>query len=167
MGGGASLSGAILRSFRAPREVVRDLLAQDRREGRLMLYLTLALGIVFVAQWPRLLREASAEIGFEPLFAGALFGIMFVGPLLAYGLAALMGLLLRPVAPVEPFAVRLALFWALLVTAPLMLFQAALASVAGAGGLAERLSGYAVLAAFVLLLAAGLRVAVESAPRRA
>lgn len=153
-----SISTAVARSWRHPGQVVRGLLAKDRREGRLMMYLTLALGIVFVAQLPRLTRIATDEVGFEPLMAGALFGIMFVGPLLAYALALVLVLVLRPFGAVEPFAVRLALFWALLATAPLVLAQAALVALTGPG-VAATLSGIAVLAGFAAILIAGLRVA--------
>jgi hypothetical protein len=161
-----SLSGAILRSWRAPRAVLRDLLAQDRREGRLLLYLTLGLGLVFLAQWPRLAREATAEIGFDARLAGALFGLMFVGPLLFYGLGLLLTLLMRLAGPVPGFAVRLALFWALLASAPWVLVQAAIEAVTGPGGLAL-VSGLAVVGLFLTLLLAGLRVALEAGTRPA
>jgi hypothetical protein len=161
-----TLSGAILRTWRQPRQVLRALLAQDRREGRLLMYLTLALGLVFLAQWPRLSRQATPEVGVDALMAGALFGIMFIGPLLLYAIGAVLTLGLRIAAPVEGFAVRLALFWALLATSPLVLAQAALAALAGPGGLATG-TGLVVLAAFVALLVAGLRVALEAAPRPA
>jgi hypothetical protein len=162
-----SLAAAIVQSWRAPRRVLRGLLAQDRREGRLLMYLTLALGLVFVAQWPRLAREATAEIGFDARLAGALFGIMFLGPLLAYGIGLLLTLLLRLAAPVEGYAVRLALFWALLGSAPLVLAQAALVAVAGAQGPVALVSGLVALGLFVVILLAGLRVALEAAARPA
>ena len=161
-----SLTAAILRSWHAPRGVLRDLLAQDRREGRLLLYLTLGLGLVFVAQWPRLARQAGDEIGFDALVAGALFGIMFIGPLLFYAIALVLSLGLRLLAPVQGFAVRLALFWALLATAPPVLAQAALVALAGPGTVAL-VTGLAVLGLFLMILLAGLRVALEAAARPA
>jgi hypothetical protein len=161
-----SLSSAIARSWHAPRGVFRGLLVQDRREGRLLMYLTLGLGLLFLAQWPRLARAATPEVGLEAHLAGALFGIMFLGPLIFYALAAVLTLALRPFAAVEGFAVRLAVFWALLATSPLILGQAALAALTGPGALAL-VSGMAVLAAFVAILVAGLRVALEAAPRAA
>lgn len=162
-----SLASAIVRSWRNPRQVLRDLLAEDRHEGRLMLYLSLALFLIFVAQWPRLGREATAEIGRDALLAGALFGIMFVGPLLMYGIAGLLTLILKLRARVEGFAVRLALFWALLASAPLILAQAALAALMGGQGVVVLVSGVAVFALFVAILLAGLRVALEAAQRPA
>lgn len=153
-----TLTGAILRTWRAPRATVAALLAQDRHEGRILMYLTVALALVFLAQWPRLARQATAEVPLEGLMAGALFGLMFMGPLLAYAVAGVLQVALRLAGPVEGFAVRLAVFWALLATAPLILAQAALAAVAGPGMLAL-VSGLAVLAAFAAILGAGLMVA--------
>jgi hypothetical protein len=161
-----SMSGAIARSWREPRRVLRGLLAQDRREGRLLMYLTLALGLLFLAQWPRLAREATVDVGLEALLAGALFGIMFMGPLIFYGLAAVLTLALRPFAAADGFAVRLALFWALLAMSPWVLAQAALAALAGPG-LVSSGSGLVVLAGFLVILIAGLRVALEAAARPA
>lgn len=161
-----SMSAAIARSWREPRRVLRGLLAQDRREGRLLMYLTLALGLLFLAQWPRLSRTATPEVGLEALLAGALFGIMFLGPLLFYALAAVLTLALRPFAAADGFAVRLALFWAFLAMSPWLLAQAALAAMVGPGVVAT-LSGMVVLAGFLAILIAGLRVALEAAPRTA
>lgn len=161
-----TLSGAILRSWRAPRAVVARLLAQDRHEGRLLMYLTLALGLTFIAQWPRLARAATPEVTFEALMAGALFGLMFLGPLVAYLVAGLLMLALRIVVPVEGFAVRLALFWALLAAAPLLMAQAALVVLTGTGVVAM-VSGLAVLGVFAAILVAGLRAAVDAARAQA
>jgi hypothetical protein len=161
-----TLTGAIVRTWRAPRETVARLLAQNRHEGRVLMYLTLALGLTFLAQWPRLARQATAEVNLEALLAGALFGLMFLGPLIAYAVAALLQVGLRLAGPVEGFAVRLALFWALLAVAPLVLAQAAVAALAGPGAVTIG-TGLAVLAAFGLILAAGLRAVRDAAPARA
>ncbi len=159
-----ALSTQILRSYRAPRSVLRALLAQDRHEGRALFYLMLACALIFLAQWPRLQRLAQGDgaVPFEGLMAGALFGWLFVAPILFYGLGALMALVLRLVRPsLSAFGVRLALFWALLAVSPLVLVQSALVSLAGPGVLAL-VSGLAVLAAFVAILLAGLRAALEA-----
>lgn len=161
-----SLTGAILRSWHSPRIVLRLLLAQDRREGRLLIYLTLGLGLVFIAQWPRLARDATPEVGLDALLAGALFGIMFIGPLLFYAIAGLITLPLWMARRVEGFAVRLALFWALLAVAPLALVQAAVTASLG-HGMAALLLGVVILSLFVVILLAGLRVALEAAARPA
>lgn len=156
-----TLSGAILQSWRRPRVVLRRLLAQDRHEGRVLMYLVLALALVFVAQWPRLQRQATAEVPLEGLMVGALFGLMMVGPLLLYLVAGVLALAMRLIGRVEGFAVRLALFWALLAAAPLILAQAGLVALTGPGWIATA-SGLAVLALFGVVLVAGLRVALEA-----
>jgi hypothetical protein len=162
-----TLSGAIVQSWRSPRVVLRRLLAQDRHEGRLLMYLVLALGLILVAQLPRLQRQATDEVPFEALMVGALFGLMMVGPLLFYLLAAMLALGMRLLGPVDGFAVRLALFWALLASTPLILAQAALTALAGPAGALALGSGGAVLGLFAVLVVAGLRVALEAAPRAA
>jgi hypothetical protein len=161
-----SLSSAIVASWRGPRAVLRRLLAQDRSEGRLLMYLVLALGLLFVAQVPRLLRAATTEVPFDALMAGTLFALMMLGPLVLYLLAGMLALVLRLVAPVEGYAVRLALFWALLAAAPLAMGQAALVHWVGPGPLALAAGG-AVFGAFAVILGAGLSVALEAARRPA
>lgn len=156
-----SLSGAIVQSWRSPRAVLRRLLAQDRHEGRVLMYLVLALALIFVAQWPRLQRQATAEVPFEGLMVGALFGLMMVGPLLLYLVAGVLALAMRLLGRVEGFAVRLALFWALLAAAPLVIAQAALVALTGPGMIAQ-VTGLAVLGLFAAVLVAGLRVALEA-----
>ncbi|MCC5989133.1 MAG: YIP1 family protein [Pararhodobacter sp.] len=159
-----SLSGDILRSWRAPRAVLRARLAAAQGERSAILYLMLACVLIFVAQWPRLSREAASDdaIPFEGLMAGALFGWLFVAPLFFYAIAGLMGMVLRLLRPATRWlAVRMALFWALLATSPLVLIQGALAALAGPGAVALA-SGLAVLAVFVVILVAGLRVALEA-----
>ncbi len=105
-----AVSADILRSYRAPRAVLRDRLARGPhagREGRALVYLMIACGLIFVAQWPRLARQAhlTDEVPFEALMAGALFGWMFLAPLFFYAVGALLGLALRIVRRgTDPFA---------------------------------------------------------------
>ncbi|MCC5969697.1 MAG: YIP1 family protein [Pararhodobacter sp.] len=159
-----ALSGDILRSYRAPRVVLRERLAHSRREGSALIYLTIACALIFVAQWPRLARQAhlSDEVPLQALMAGALFGWLFVAPLFFYGIGALLGLVLRLIRRgTDPFAARLALFWALLAVSPLVLMQGALVALVGPGILAL-VSGLAVIAAFLVILVAGLGAALEA-----
>ncbi len=151
----------LLASYRAPRRVLRRLQG-DRREARILVYLMLACGLVFVAQWPRLAREAwlDASIPLEALLAGALFAWMFIAPLVFYALGGLLALVLRLAGPVDAFAVRLGLFWALLVAAPLALLQGLVAGLIGPG-LQSAVAFVPVALIFVLVLVAGLRVALE------
>ncbi len=158
-----SLVRNIARSYRRPGEVVAGLDAQGLREPQLLFFLTLACGLIYVAQWPGLARAAAVDpsVSFEQRMGGALFGVMFMLPLLLYGVAGLLQLGLRLVAgPVSGLRVRLAFFWALLCVAPLMLVQGGLRGIAGLGPEVQ-LFGFVVLGAFLYILGAGLRRVVQ------
>jgi hypothetical protein len=125
-----SLSTDILRSYRAPRLVVREQLGAGRREDRVLVYLMLACVLIFVAQWPGVTRAAQLDpsVPLQARLGGVLMAVLFVLPLIAYALAFLIWLALRLVGPVSAYGVRLALFWAVLAITPLMLAQAALST---------------------------------------
>lgn len=151
-------------SLRAPRQVIRGLAAAGPREPWLLMVLMLACVLVFVAQWPRLARDAHLDpsIPLDARLAGALFAWVFLAPLFFYAMAGLLALALRLVARVSGAGVRLALFWALLVASPVMLLQGLVAGMVGPGAQAGLLAA-AAAAVFVAVLVAGLRVAVEDA----
>ncbi|WP_209427625.1 YIP1 family protein [Pararhodobacter sp. SW119] len=159
-----SLSTDILRSYRAPRLVVREQLAAGRREDRVLVYLMLACVLIFFAQWPGVTRAAQIDpsVPLQARIGGALMGVLFVLPLLSYALALFIWLALRLVVPVSAYGVRLALFWAVLAITPLMLVQAALSSALGASGGGMQLFGFVVLAGFLFILFGGLRAALEA-----
>ena len=111
----------MLRSWRAPRAVMRARLAEGVREDRVLMVLMGACFLIFIAQWPALARAAhlDPDIPLQVRIGGALFGWMFVAPLMLYGLAGAVWVGLRLGGVVLPaHAVRLGLFWALLAAAP-------------------------------------------------
>ena len=80
----------IIATYRGPRRVVRRLLEMGPREDRALVMLIAACVLVFVAQWPRLAREAHlTEQELNPLLGGALLAWVFIAPLLLYALALL------------------------------------------------------------------------------
>lgn len=160
-----SVTTDILRSYRAPREVLRRLRGQSgtRREARILVYLMIACALIFVAQWPRLGREAHLDesVPLEGLMAGALFGWVFIAPLAFYLLAALLTLCVKLVnRAVDGFDVRLALFWALLVASPLALLNGLATSMVATPG-AILLTGGFMAVVFLGVLLAGLSVALD------
>jgi len=160
-----SVSTDILRSYRAPRAVVRGLRHGDRREARILVYLMIACGLFFVAQWPRLQRQAQLDdtIPFEALMSGALFGVVFVAPLVFYVVGWIMSVVLSMfVRGINGFDVRLALFWSLLVVSPLSLLHGLVMGAFGMGPQAS-LTGLVIFCVFLVVLFAGLRVALEAA----
>ena len=155
-----SITAEIVRTYRSPGAAVRDQIARGKREDRAFLVLMLACGLIFIAQWPRLSREAHlTDRPLEVLMGGALMGWIFIAPLLLYGVAALSILVLRAAGrSADPFAARFALFWALLAAAPLWLLHGLVAGLAGPGPVLS-LVGALALAAFLWFWWAGLGAA--------
>jgi hypothetical protein len=151
----------IVRSYSAPGGVMRRHLAAGLREDRAMAFLMGACAIIFIAQWPRLQREATLNPDAPPLDAqlgGALLGWIFIAPLLAYGLAALSHMIVRLLGGSRGswYSARLALFWTMMATSPLFLLQGLVAGFIGPGP-AMTVSGLALLLAFFVIWGACLR----------
>lgn len=114
---------------------MREKLADGPREDRALAYLMFACLLIFVAQWPRLARQAELDdIALQPLIGGALLGWLFVAPLALYLIAAVI----RLIAGVfggrgSGYSARLALFWSLLATSPLWLLYGLTAGLIGDG----------------------------------
>lgn len=149
----------ILRSYRRPRAVVRGLLARDRSEPRALSILIAALIVIFVGQWPALSRQAfESDLPLTGLLLGSAMALAATIPLF-YGLAAAGHLVARLFGGAGTwYAARIALFWALLAVAPLMLFQGLVAGFIGTGAQLALVS-VVVFLVFVLIWGAGLRVA--------
>lgn len=149
----------ILRSYRAPRAVVRAHLAHPRSEPRLFTFLVAALIVMFIAQWPAAARESylHPEQKLAALMFARAMGLLVAVPLF-YLLAALGTAAARLIGGRgDWYGGRLALFWALLATAPLMLLQGLTAGFIGAGAQLTLVWALVTLA-FLAIWGAGLRV---------
>ncbi|MDO5619925.1 MAG: hypothetical protein Q4G24_00495 [Paracoccus sp. (in: a-proteobacteria)] len=146
----------VVQSWWAPRRVVRGL--ADMPDRTLLGVLMVALLFFLIAQAPARARDAFLDpsVSFEARMGGALMGVMFIMPLLAYGLAALVAMLSRLTArPVEGRHSRLALFWALLAVVPAMLLAGLVQGFVGPGpalSIAHAIAGIG----FVVIWGAGL-----------
>ena len=125
----------IPRAWIKPREVMRDLLARGKHEDVAFVFLILGCGMVFVAQLPRLSRQAfQTGEDFMLLMGGTLMAWVFLAPLIFYGLAALSHLVAKAVGGRGSwFGARLALFWSLLAVSPAMLLHGLTAGFIGPG----------------------------------
>lgn len=152
-----SVVADILASYRAPRSVFRRRAGDTPREDRALVVLMAACLLVFVAQWPRLQREAFLTgQEFEPMIGGALFAWLFIVPLAAYLLGTVSHLVARLLGGKGTgYSARFALFWALLCAAPLWLLWGLVAGFIGAGA-ALSLTGLVALGAFVVFWALNL-----------
>lgn len=161
----------IWRTYRqGPRAVVADHLARGPNESRAFAFVTLGCGLVWLGQWPRLMREV--EIGrldpgatFQQLAGTALVTWLIVMPLVFFGLAALTHLASRAMGGQgESWATRVAVFWAWLAASPLALIAGLAAGLTGASALANLLA-ILWIAVFAAFWAAGQREASGQAAR--
>ena len=125
----------IVATYRQPRKVMRRLLDMGRREDRALALVMASCAIVFIAQWPVLARRAHLQKeDLNLLLGAALLGWVILAPLILYGLSSLshlIGLLLGRKG--SPFAARLALFWSLLASSPLILLNGLVGGFIGKG----------------------------------
>ncbi len=135
-----AVTADIVRTWRGPRAVMRDLLSRGKREDRALAYLIVFCLLVFVAQWPRLARTAAGfdlAPGTEPreigqLMTYELFAWLTVWPLALYGLAGISHLIAKAFRGQGTFySARLALFWSLLATVPVLLLYGLMAGFLG------------------------------------
>lgn len=148
-----SVSRDMIRTWRAPRAVMRKLLAMGKREDRALAFLMGGCFIVFMSQWPALARQAHIT-GEEmsQLVAYSLLGWIFTWPLLFYALAAAAHIVAWALRGKGTFyTARLAMFWSLLATSPAALLYGLLRGLNGnvAG---TYLVGGIWLAAFAVIL---------------
>ncbi len=162
-----SVTSDMLRTWRRPREVMRDLMAHGAREDRALAYLMAACVVVFIAQWPRLSRM-SAGFDLAPeadvpelsqLMAYEMLGWLMVWPLLFYGIAAVSHLVAKILGGQGTwYTARLALFWSLLATTPAALLYGLTAGLIGPST-QTHLVGAVWIAAFVVIWVQTLRQA--------
>ena len=78
----------IVRTWRNPRSVMRDLLARGTREDRAVAYLFAGCLVTFIAQWPRMSRQAAGfdvvpgteELGMSELMKTYMAGLIAYAP---------------------------------------------------------------------------------------
>lgn len=125
----------IVATYRGPRRVIARLLSMGHREDRLLAFVMFGCAIAFVAQMPRLAREAhltGQELNM--LLGGALLGLVFMAPLALYAMSFVLHLLARVLGGQgEAYRSRLVLFWTLLASSPLLLLNGLVAGFIGPG----------------------------------
>ncbi|HQY44020.1 MAG TPA: YIP1 family protein [Paracoccaceae bacterium] len=165
-----SVVGEVLATWRDPAGPVGRLLSAGPREDRSLVIVIAASVLMFVARTPELARKAalSPEVPLEASLGINLFVMMFILPLLAYGLAFVSHLALRAFGrDGAPFGARVALFWAMLAIVPGMLVQGLTAGLVGPDSGMAKLIGLVVFVVFLWFWGRGLMAAypVERAAR--
>lgn len=160
-----AITTEILRSYRAPRDVLRRQLDDGTREDRALVYLYAACLLIFVSSLPKLARDAHFDpsVPLDARVGGALLSWMFVVPLLSYVLAGVSHIIAKPLGGKGSwFSSRLALFWSLLAAAPLWLLNGLVGGMVGQGPAQQVVAAISLVAFFAIWLSC-LREA-ESAP---
>jgi hypothetical protein len=162
-----AVTNDIVRTYRRPRVVIRDLLNQGRREDRAIVFLMISCFLIFVAQWPRLRRVAEgyepspwpADMNFEGMMTYTFFSAVIILPLFMYGLAAASHLIAKVLGGKGSwYGARLALFWTLLAMSPLILFYGLVRGLIGPGTQATLVGAIGALV-FLWIWIQGLREA--------
>jgi len=154
------VTGDIVATYRGPGRVIERLQANGVREDRALVFLMLGCTIVFIAQLPRLSREAHLSgQDLNMAMGGALLGWLFLAPLIFYALAGLSQLVARLLGGQgNGYGARLALFWALLAASPLLLLHGLVAGFIGPGPGLQAV-GLIWLGVFLWFWVSGLRQA--------
>ena len=156
----------ILQTYKGPRQVLARLLSAGPREDRLV---ALAMGscvVMFIAQLPRLARQAHlTDQDLNTLMGGSLLAIVFFLPLILYALAFVFHLIARALGGKgQGFQSRVALFWAMMAASPLMLLNGLVAGFIGSGPALSFVGGL-WCAAVLWFLLTGLHEAYWRRPR--
>ena len=125
----------IVQSYRRPGDIIARKLADGPREDRAIATVFGACAVLFISRWPARAREAHLEgANLERLISTDFYALLFILPLVLYGLAAVTHILALPFNPKGGwFSARMALFWALLASAPLVVLNGLVAGLIGPG----------------------------------
>ncbi len=125
----------IVEAHLRPRRVMARLLRMGQREDRVLAMLMGGCIILFVSQWPYRARQAHFTCeNLTHYIQHDAVGLIFVLPLLAYGVAALLRLISRIFgAKADYYSARLAMFWALLASSPALVLAGMVKGFIGLG----------------------------------
>ena len=129
------ISSDMVATYKGPRKAFARLLSSEVREDRALMILMAGCLIAFVARWPALARQAHISgDDLNMLLGGALMAWLFIAPLVLYALAALSHLLAKLLrGQGDWYGARVALFWSLLASSPLMLLNGLIEGFVGPG----------------------------------
>ena len=155
----------IVATYRGPGRVVRRLMAAGQREDRVLATLMAGCVVTYVAQWPRLARQAHVTgEELQMLLGSSLLALVMILPLLLYALSLVSHLVSKVFGGNgTAYGARLALFWAVLAASPVLLLWGLVAGFIGHGP-ALTLTGAIWLALFLWFWISGQRVVMFMPP---
>lgn len=133
--GERSLVAGMRLAYRRPGLAMERQIAEELAEQRALFHLVVACILLCAASLPGALRTAG-DLGVEDArtaaMASRVFGYVILLPLISYGAAGLVQLILRAARRrIAGLKVRSALFWSMVLAGPLALALSAAAAVAG------------------------------------
>ena len=154
-----SFMNNIFKSYRSPQEVFDNFSHQEFGESHALGFLTGGCAMAFMSPWPTLARQSySTSEPLDMMLGGALFGWIFVAPLLFYILAAVLSVCLAIFGlRGQGRLVRLSLFWTFLATGPIMLIYGLVSGFLGQGTASNGL-GLLWVAFFLWFMLCGFRM---------
>ncbi|MGB7316750.1 MAG: YIP1 family protein [Planktotalea sp.] len=147
----------IVATYKGPRKAFARILGMGQREDRALMMLMAGCLIAFVARWPALARQAHMTgEDLNMMLGGTLMALLFVAPLALYAIAALSHVIAKVLrGQGDWYGARIALFWSLLASSPLLLLNGLIEGFIGPGpGL--QLVGFAWLVVFLWFWMSGL-----------
>lgn len=125
----------IVATYRGPRAVFARRLPGGPREDRALALVMAACVVIFVAQWPKLSRQAHLEQQeLNPLLGSQLFLWIFIMPLVFYVISIVIQMGMRLIGKaITGYQSRIALFWSVLAVAPIALFRGLVGGFIGPG----------------------------------
>lgn len=130
-----SLTTDMAATWLRPRDVLRRHLARGRSEAFAFTLLLVFLILAFIGQWPIAARDAflAGEPSATPRILALAYGVLILIPV-AYAVAALSRLVgMAAGGQGTWYAARIALFWALAATGPILLLQGLVGGMIGPG----------------------------------
>ncbi|MGH1579252.1 YIP1 family protein [Planktotalea sp.] len=157
------VSSDIVATYKGPRRAYARILGMGQREDRALMILMAGCLIAFVARWPALARQAHMTgDDLNMLLGGALMALLFVAPLALYAIAALSHIVAKALrGQGDWYGARIALFWALLASSPLMLLNGLIEGMIGPGA-GLQMVGFLWFAVFIWFWLSGLIEAESS-----
>ena len=155
-----SVTNDMVASLRRPGHVMEKHLSLGVREDRALIYLMASCVMFFVANLPVMARNAhlnGSEMG--PELGASVLAWLFVAPLALYIVAGVLRIIVRIFGcKAGWYPVRLAFFWSLLVSTPLVLLNGLTAGMIGPG-VQQNTVGFLWFVCFLWVLIGSMRAA--------
>ncbi len=158
-----SVTNDMIAAYRRPSKIMERQLQSGAGEDRALIYVMASCLVVFISNLPVISRTSHIEqVDMGPLLGASGLAWLFVAPLIFYILAAALGLVLRIFrCKASWFHVRLALFWTMLASTPLILLNGLTGGLIGAG-VEQNLVGACWFAAFLWILFGSIRTVCKA-----